>query len=157
MSNISKRKVVEPDRLKIWKDGDRHEPFSVRNQKKKLKKDVSKKKEYQANYREKLKTDKENNPLPPKETKAAGIKKKMKTKQERDKAKEKKVKQEKKVKEEKDKAKEKKANERKEKTKEYQEQYRKEKKAKQEEDKAKEKKYQLNYKKMKKIGTDFLF
>ena len=32
-----------------------------------------------------------------------------------------------------------------------------EKKAKQKEDKAKGKKYQLNYKKMKKIGTDFVF
>ena len=52
------RKREEPNRFKAWKSGDSHEPFSIRNQKKKMKVEDVAKKEYQARYREKVKLEK---------------------------------------------------------------------------------------------------
>ena len=53
------RKREEPNRFKAWKSGDSHEPFSIRNQKKKMKVEDVAKKEYQAKYREKVKLKKQ--------------------------------------------------------------------------------------------------
>ena len=45
--------------MKAWESGDSHEPFSIRNQKKKIKVEDVAKKEYQAKYREKVKLKKQ--------------------------------------------------------------------------------------------------
>ena len=55
MAESSKRKISVPDRLQAWKEGEKHEPYSIRNKKMKEKKVKEKSKNYQASYREKRK------------------------------------------------------------------------------------------------------
>ena len=58
MAGRPKRETKEPEKFQVWESGDKHEPFKIRNQKKEMKVEVMKKKEYQAEYREKKKGEK---------------------------------------------------------------------------------------------------
>ena len=57
MSDRPQRQSKAPERFQVWKMGEKHEPFTVRNEKKQIKIEAVKKKEYQANYRERKKVD----------------------------------------------------------------------------------------------------
>ena len=57
MSDRPQRQSKAPERFHVWKMGEKHEPFTVRNEKKQIKIEAVKKKEYQANYRERKKVD----------------------------------------------------------------------------------------------------
>lgn len=57
MSDRPQRQSKAPERFQVWKMGEKHEPFTVRNKKKQIKIEAVKKKEYQANYRERKKVD----------------------------------------------------------------------------------------------------
>ena len=58
MAGRPKRESKAPKRFQVWENGDKHEPFKIRNQKKEMKVEIMKKKEYQAEYREKKKVEK---------------------------------------------------------------------------------------------------
>ena len=138
------RKREEPNRFKAWKSGDSHEPFSIRNQKEKMKVEDVAKKEYQAKYREKVKLKKQvlaaeklkdGNEDQNKPSKAKKKQDEMKTVEE---------------KKQRDADKQLKTTEKKKEILEYQKQYREKIKADKIENKKKQKIYLENYKKMKK-------
>ena len=52
MADATERQTTVPEKFEPWKEGDKHEPFSVRNRKVKDKKAKEESKNYQANYRE---------------------------------------------------------------------------------------------------------
>ena len=53
MSDRPQRQSKAPERFQVWKIGEKHEPFTVRNEKKQIKIEAVKK----ANYRERKKVD----------------------------------------------------------------------------------------------------
>ena len=124
MSHISSRERKAPERFQAWTDAEKHEPFTVRNNKRKMKENDMKvkeyQKEYQAKYRESRKALAEN--------------------VDKDKAEKGKKAEDRELK----------LAEKNKKMKEYQEKYKKDIKVKKEEKMIKEKKYQASYRKMKK-------
>ena len=138
------RKREEPNRFKAWKSGDSHEPFSIKNQKKKMKVLDVAKKEYQARYREKVKLEKQ--VLAAEKLKAGNEDQKNPSKGKKKQDKRKTVEGGKK----RDADKQRKTAEKKIEILEYQKQYREKLKAEKIEKKKKQKIYLDNYKKMKK-------
>ena len=59
MPSRPKRKNKAPERFQGWISGEKHEPFTVRNTKKKIKVEAAKKKVYQAKYREMKRVEKQ--------------------------------------------------------------------------------------------------
>ena len=140
MSQRPKREVKAPEKFQIWTNGDRHEPFSIRNHKKKEKEDKVMSQMYQCLYREVKKPDNDKE----KEDGIIRVNKKMKKREVKG--------LEKSNKENNTNAdKNVKLAEQQETYKTYQQMYREKAKEKKEEEKEKKKKYQESYRKMKKM------
>ena len=87
---MSMRERKVPERFQGWNFGDKHEPFSIRNQKKKVKEETATRQAYQANYREMKKSEKETQKpleetMPPTQSKVKMSKKQVKDKKQKQK------------------------------------------------------------------------
>ena len=150
---MSMRERKVPERFQGWNFGDKHEPFSIRNQKKTVKEEVATRKANQANYREMMKSEKESQtPLEETSQQPTQSKVKMSKKQVKDnkQMRKEKLKIAEETKKEKIAEKQLKKAERRKEIQEKQKQYRNEVKAKKIRDMKKQKVYLEAYRKMKK-------